>query len=48
MNTLRSPSIFMRSIATRRQHLATSEMLGEFADNEKIRTEFLNAIGNPA
>ena len=29
MNTLRSPQIFMRSIATRRQHLATSEMLGD-------------------
>ncbi|HSM29075.1 MAG TPA: methylmalonyl-CoA mutase family protein [Woeseiaceae bacterium] len=29
MNTLRSERIFMRSIATRRQHLATSEMLGD-------------------
>ena len=29
MNTLRSESIYMRSIATRRQHLATSEMLGD-------------------
>ncbi|MDH3338036.1 MAG: methylmalonyl-CoA mutase family protein [Gammaproteobacteria bacterium] len=29
MNTLRSEQIFMRSIATRRQHLATSEMLGD-------------------
>jgi methylmalonyl-CoA mutase len=29
MNTLRSQQIFMRSIATRRQHLATSEMLGD-------------------
>jgi len=29
MNTLRSEHIFMRSIATRRQHLATSEMLGD-------------------
>ncbi len=29
MNTLRSDRIFMRSIATRRQHLATSEMLGD-------------------
>ena len=28
MNSLRSEQIFMRSIATRRQHLATSEMLG--------------------
>ena len=28
MNTLRSERIYMRSIATRRQHLATSEMLG--------------------
>jgi methylmalonyl-CoA mutase len=29
MNTLRSKRIFMRSIATRRQHLATSEMLAD-------------------
>ena len=29
MNTLRSQRIYMRSIATRRQHLATSEMLGD-------------------
>ncbi|MEM6820144.1 MAG: methylmalonyl-CoA mutase family protein [Pseudomonadota bacterium] len=29
MNTLRHPNLFMRSIATRRQHLATSEMLGD-------------------
>ena len=29
MNTLRSERIYMRSIATRRQHLATSEMLGD-------------------
>jgi methylmalonyl-CoA mutase len=29
MNTLRSEQIYMRSIATRRQHLATSEMLGD-------------------
>jgi len=29
MNMLRSERIFMRSIATRRQHLATSEMLGD-------------------
>ena len=29
MNTLRSEQIFMRSIATRRQHLATSKMLGD-------------------
>ena len=29
MNTLRSDQIYMRSIATRRQHLATSEMLGD-------------------
>ena len=29
MNTLRSENIYMRSIATRRQHLATSEMLGD-------------------
>ena len=29
MNSLRSQRIFMRSIATRRQHLATSEMLGD-------------------
>ena len=32
MNTLRSESIYMRSIATRRQHLATSEMLGDHID----------------
>jgi methylmalonyl-CoA mutase len=29
MNTLRSDQIYMRSIATRRQHLATSEMLAD-------------------
>jgi methylmalonyl-CoA mutase len=29
MNMLRSDRVFMRSIATRRQHLATSEMLGD-------------------
>ncbi|MEM7432413.1 MAG: methylmalonyl-CoA mutase family protein [Pseudomonadota bacterium] len=29
MNSLRSERTFMRSIATRRQHLATSEMLGD-------------------
>jgi methylmalonyl-CoA mutase len=29
MNSLRSERVFMRSIATRRQHLATSEMLGD-------------------
>jgi methylmalonyl-CoA mutase len=29
MNTLRSDRIYMRSIATRRQHLATSEMLSD-------------------
>jgi len=29
MNSLRSQQVFMRSIATRRQHLATSEMLGD-------------------
>jgi methylmalonyl-CoA mutase len=29
MNALRSERVFMRSIATRRQHLATSEMLGD-------------------
>jgi methylmalonyl-CoA mutase len=29
MNTLRSERIYMRSIATRRQHLATSEMLSD-------------------
>ncbi|MDH3532840.1 MAG: methylmalonyl-CoA mutase family protein [Gammaproteobacteria bacterium] len=28
MNSLRSEQVYMRSIATRRQHLATSEMLG--------------------
>jgi len=29
MNTLRSEQVYMRSIATRRQHLATSEMLAD-------------------
>jgi methylmalonyl-CoA mutase len=29
MNSLRSNRVYMRSIATRRQHLATSEMLGD-------------------
>jgi methylmalonyl-CoA mutase len=29
MNSLRSDRVYMRSIATRRQHLATSEMLGD-------------------
>ena len=29
MNSLRSERVFMRSMATRRQHLATSEMLGD-------------------
>jgi len=29
MNSLRSEQVFMRSMATRRQHLATSEMLGD-------------------
>jgi methylmalonyl-CoA mutase len=29
MNALRSERVYMRSIATRRQHLATSEMLGD-------------------
>ncbi len=31
MNSLDSPRIYMRSMATRRQHLATSEMLGDVA-----------------
>ena len=38
MNSLRSPRLFMRSIATRRQHLATSEMLGD-------QVLFLKAVG---
>jgi methylmalonyl-CoA mutase len=38
MNTLRSDRIFMRSIATRRQHLATSEMLGDHIN-------FLKSLG---
>ena len=38
MNSLRSERIYMRSIATRRQHLATSEMLGD-----QIR--FLKSLG---
>ena len=29
MNSLRSDRIYMRSMATRRQHLATSEMLSD-------------------
>jgi methylmalonyl-CoA mutase len=29
MNSLRSPDVFMRSMATRRQHLATSAVLGD-------------------
>lgn len=29
MNSLRYPNLYMRSIATRRQHVATSEMLGD-------------------
>lgn len=32
MNTLRAETLYMRSIATRRQHLATSEMLGDAVD----------------
>ena len=28
--------------------MVTTEMLGEFADNDRIRLEFLSAIGNPA
>ncbi len=38
MNSLRSEQIFMRSIATRRQHLATSEMLGD-------QIAFLKSLG---
>ena len=38
MNSLRSKNIFMRSMATRRQHLATSEMLGDV-------TLFLKSLG---
>ena len=38
MNSLASPNIYMRSMATRRQHLATSEMLGDV-------TLFLKAQG---
>ncbi|NNC78434.1 MAG: methylmalonyl-CoA mutase family protein [Woeseiaceae bacterium] len=38
MNSLRSERIFMRSIATRRQHLATSEMLGDHIN-------FLKSLG---
>ena len=36
MNSLGSPNIYMRSMATRRQHLATSKMLGD-------ATQFLKA-----
>ncbi|MAD57299.1 MAG: methylmalonyl-CoA mutase [Porticoccus sp.] len=38
MNSLSSPNIFMRSMATRRQHLATNEVLGDI-------TLFLGSIG---
>ncbi len=38
MNSLSSPQIYMRSMATRRQHLATSEMLGDV-------TLFLKSLG---
>lgn len=38
MNSLASPNIYMRSMATRRQHLATNEMLGDV-------TLFLKAQG---
>jgi isobutyryl-CoA mutase len=38
MNSLRSERVFMRSIATRRQHLATSEMLGD-------QIAFLKSLG---
>ena len=37
MNALRSERIYMRSIATRRQHLATSEMLGDHISYLKSR-----------
>jgi len=39
MNSLRSERIYMRSMATRRQHLATSEMLGD-------AIAFLKSMGN--
>ena len=38
MNSLRSDRIYMRSIATRRQHLATSEVLGD-------SIQFLKSLG---
>ena len=38
MNSLRSERVYMRSIATRRQHLATSEMLSD-------HIEFLKSLG---
>ncbi|NNF40871.1 MAG: methylmalonyl-CoA mutase, partial [Woeseiaceae bacterium] len=38
MNSLRSERVYMRSIATRRQHLATSEMLGD-------HIQFLKSVG---
>ncbi len=41
MNSLRSERIYMRSMATRRQHLATSEMLGD-------AIAFLKSMGNDA
>ncbi len=40
MNSLRSDRVYMRSIATRRQHLATSEMLGDhilFLKSRRLR-----------
>ncbi|MEM6639073.1 MAG: methylmalonyl-CoA mutase family protein [Pseudomonadota bacterium] len=38
MNTLRNPRTFMRSIATRRQHLATSDVLGDVISFLKSRS----------
>lgn len=37
-----------RGVNKTRVKMVTTELLGEFADNDRIRAEFLNAIGNPA
>lgn len=37
-----------RGVNKTRVSMVTTEMLGAFADNDRIRTEFLNSIGNPA
>ena len=37
-----------RGVNKTRVSMVTTEMLGAFSDDDRIRTEFLNAIGNPA